>query len=476
MNKDFHYYATYLAALLAGFSKEETDIIAYAAQFVDDCTKSSKPDSAPDRVTCMTTKEMVEMNAKPSSWSRNDKRAFYEIWQCFHFLPGNEFYTNSYNKDAAKGKSHFTEYDNELFRKMCLPNSIAVKEMIEDVKNYYNTSNYLHMIGLRMHVLADTWSHQNFLGTPKWCINDIDTDNVEIEADGQWKKASLSVTNSDNLSELKFKNTPVMPSYESVSYLGHGRIGSIADYGCLKFRYKAFWNDGVTYIERDNVEIFSKAFHQMYYAMKCIRENTPFNVNYIPVDFESNIKQVLRVRKLDQSEEWIELIRRSYNHSLTKDSYDYMVWINEYNTDSGGNYIKFINAADNHVDFVTKAVNTVRFKHTDEQGTKSNLSCAALLNHESKPYAVVCSNGRMYMRSIDVSTKKITGPLLRVDKVPYLRNTYMDKRQFNVNMITNKFNDFNEIEADQKSEAALKYFTPDNVKYQAEIIAGRYLE
>lgn len=38
MNKDFHYYATYLAALLAGFSKEETDIIAYAAQFVDDCT------------------------------------------------------------------------------------------------------------------------------------------------------------------------------------------------------------------------------------------------------------------------------------------------------------------------------------------------------------------------------------------------------------------------------------------------------
>ena len=37
MNMDFHYYGTYLAARIAGYAKAESNAIAYAAQFVDDC-------------------------------------------------------------------------------------------------------------------------------------------------------------------------------------------------------------------------------------------------------------------------------------------------------------------------------------------------------------------------------------------------------------------------------------------------------
>ena len=40
MQKDFHYYATYSAAYLAGYSHEESMVIAYSAQFVDECTKT----------------------------------------------------------------------------------------------------------------------------------------------------------------------------------------------------------------------------------------------------------------------------------------------------------------------------------------------------------------------------------------------------------------------------------------------------
>ena len=38
MQKDFHYYATYCAAFLAGYSHEESLSICYSAQFVDWCS------------------------------------------------------------------------------------------------------------------------------------------------------------------------------------------------------------------------------------------------------------------------------------------------------------------------------------------------------------------------------------------------------------------------------------------------------
>lgn len=41
MQLDFHYYATYCAAFLAGYSHEESLSICTAAQFVDCCTKTA---------------------------------------------------------------------------------------------------------------------------------------------------------------------------------------------------------------------------------------------------------------------------------------------------------------------------------------------------------------------------------------------------------------------------------------------------
>ena len=38
MQIDFHYYATYCAAYLAGYSHEDSQAIAYSAQFVDCCS------------------------------------------------------------------------------------------------------------------------------------------------------------------------------------------------------------------------------------------------------------------------------------------------------------------------------------------------------------------------------------------------------------------------------------------------------
>ncbi len=40
MQLDFHYYATYCAAYIAGYSHEESLDIAYSAQFVDNCSRT----------------------------------------------------------------------------------------------------------------------------------------------------------------------------------------------------------------------------------------------------------------------------------------------------------------------------------------------------------------------------------------------------------------------------------------------------
>ena len=40
MQADFHYYATYCAAYLAGYSHEEALALCYSDQFVDCCTKT----------------------------------------------------------------------------------------------------------------------------------------------------------------------------------------------------------------------------------------------------------------------------------------------------------------------------------------------------------------------------------------------------------------------------------------------------
>ena len=40
MNSDFHYYATYCAAILAGYNHRDSLDIAYSNCFVDMCTKT----------------------------------------------------------------------------------------------------------------------------------------------------------------------------------------------------------------------------------------------------------------------------------------------------------------------------------------------------------------------------------------------------------------------------------------------------
>ena len=86
MQKDFHYYATYCAAYIAGYTHEESLAIGYSAQFVDCCsrtllTKLNGPKSA---ATTQLQMEMMDAKLDPVGLQNITR-----IWASFHFLPGD---------------------------------------------------------------------------------------------------------------------------------------------------------------------------------------------------------------------------------------------------------------------------------------------------------------------------------------------------------------------------------------------------
>ena len=83
MNGDFHYYATYCAAALAGFSHEEAQEICYSAQLVDHCTRTllRKLDGPRSAATTQLQSELAD--ARTDIVGLQD---ITRIWASFHFL------------------------------------------------------------------------------------------------------------------------------------------------------------------------------------------------------------------------------------------------------------------------------------------------------------------------------------------------------------------------------------------------------
>ena len=101
MQEDFHYYATYSAAYLAGYTHEECIDICYSDQLVDLCTKTflSKLRGPLSAATTQLQLELVEMKEDTIGL-----QYITRIWSSFHFLPydlnaevkGSKTYKNKY--------------------------------------------------------------------------------------------------------------------------------------------------------------------------------------------------------------------------------------------------------------------------------------------------------------------------------------------------------------------------------------------
>ena len=292
MEKSFHYYGTYCAAYLAGYSHEESLEIGYCAQLVDHCTKTflKRIDAPLSAATTQLTGEMTQMRFDVVRLMNITR-----IWASFHFLP-----YDLYAQVDKGGKRYRNKY-----QMICGPNSDLLVDTVNLAQDHGTQA-----AGLAMHVLADTWAHRYFAGTPSFVINNTNRFFVELipsESDDALVERPVKFKHNprakDDIDEGIYVNSAYQPSESAVMNLGHGRAGHLPDYSFARYRYVPAWAD-YEEVLKDNPAEFYQAFCQMVYALKCLRgTNGPFRKDAYDTDavaaHEARIKAILQKRQLD---------------------------------------------------------------------------------------------------------------------------------------------------------------------------------
>ena len=294
MQKDFHYYATYAAAILAGYTHEESLTICYSDQLTDLCSKSflSKLGGPLSAATTQLAMEMAD--ARTDLVGRQD---ITRIWASFHFLP--------YDLNVArKGCSKLYLHKYSL---ICNPNSDLVVETVNLGKSS------LQATGIAMHVLADTWAHRYFAGTPSLVINNTDSWFFELLPEGEgFRERRITFrhnpTAPDDLEKDIYTNSLFQASENAIMNLGHGRAGHLPDYSFIRYKYLPAWGDYEEVI-KDNPRDYYMAFCQMIEAMKALRGSAPaFEKDRYDFEaaapYEEEIRAILEKRQPDACEDW----------------------------------------------------------------------------------------------------------------------------------------------------------------------------
>jgi hypothetical protein len=242
MQIDFHHGVTYVVARCAGFSAHDADVIASSAQYVDDATQSGE-------ILFKTgeTYERLSSAHKMLDYRNFDELQNSRVWIPFHFLPGN----------CGNPKTQPTAAPLEE-RLVCQPDSFVARDMVAEAIREKHRPYALHRFGITMHVYADTWAHQGFLGR-KSELNRVRRIEREDGTPDDAINSRLShfFTGMYDEAQREFVS--------NVSPLGHGAVLSYPDKPYLNWRYTN--SAGETTI-RNNPQDFCEAVDAMYLAMR----------------------------------------------------------------------------------------------------------------------------------------------------------------------------------------------------------------
>ena len=295
MQKDFHYYATYCAARIAGYSHEEGLEICYSSQLTDWCSvtflkKLKGPKAA---ATTQLPLELADSGSDILSLQNITR-----IWSSFHFLPYD------LNADVKRAGQL---YKNK-YRLICKPNGALVEDTVKLAKG-----RGMQAVGLAMHVVADTWAHSGFAGTPSLVINNTDWYFYELLSgeDGEAERLVRfrhSPTAADDTEQGIYTNSVYQGSENSIMNLGHGRAGHLPDYSFARYKYLPAWGD-YEMIVKDNPSDYYNAFCQMISAMHFLRGDAEDFVCGIydtesVKPWEERIRAILVKRQLDACPDW----------------------------------------------------------------------------------------------------------------------------------------------------------------------------
>lgn len=278
MQIDFHHATTYVLARMAGFSHEEADIIAYSAQYVDDCTNGGllKFKNGPMYYRVPSAHTMGDLK------HHMDTQENYLVWSVFHFLPGNE------------GKMAHEPTSGDFYKKIvCRPDSDVAHRMIDECIKYKDEIYALHRLGIAMHIYADTYAHKGFAGIVHE-INGVKNITLENEEEGMFDDIASGFLS------MTFK-------------MGHGAVLTNPDKPYLKWSYT---DSNGELISRDNTEDFMDACGRLFGEL--VRFQVARNPDFIPAtihterDFATIRKNFENFREnegKDRHERWLESIR-----------------------------------------------------------------------------------------------------------------------------------------------------------------------
>ena len=240
MQIDFHHAVTYVAARNAGFNHDDADIIAYAAQYVDDATSCGPVFFSNKAMYTRISSAHKSLDLENLNDVEN-----HLAWLPFHFLPGNG--------GLPAGSDPEGTFINKI---VCLPDSPVAQEMIAAAILDQSKPYSLHRLGIAMHIYADTWAHQGFAGVLHE-INEVEN-ATEIGDSGVFSRGLQEILNC------------ILD--DALPPLGHARANVLPDMPFLKWQYD---NDRENGIQRDNTELFCQAANALCIAMGRYRLKNP---------------------------------------------------------------------------------------------------------------------------------------------------------------------------------------------------------
>ncbi|MBE9030666.1 hypothetical protein IQ266_13080 [filamentous cyanobacterium LEGE 11480] len=241
MQIDFHHAVTYVCARLAGFADAEAATVAYAAQYVDDATNSG----------VVRFDNGAQFKRMSSAHKLFDYRNFQnlansQVWIPFHFLPGNG------GMPADRSPS-----GGFIEKLICRANSPIAQDMVRECIVERHSPYALQRLGITMHVYADTWAHQGFVGVN----HRVNEARNLVDGQGQVDRRLLDRLKGYFIGEA-------LP-------LGHGAVLGNPDKPFLRWGYT---NGRGERIQRDNLRDFVAAAVALCDAMKRFHLGEPAGV------------------------------------------------------------------------------------------------------------------------------------------------------------------------------------------------------
>lgn len=262
MQLDMHYYGTYAMARAAGIKPEYAQIIATAAQYVDDSNSTEIELRDGVFLACSATAHhpVDAHNVDP-----HDQRL---VWIPFHFLPGNQ--GNSLKE-----------------RLVCQIDSDVAHQTINNALNYAGESYGPMLMGVVAHTYADTFSHYGFSGISSE-INEVRTDSIlpKISSANVLKYVK---TKADDFFEKSMAGTA------NLLKLGHGGVATYPDRPYLRWDFH--YSDGRHSGVRDNRATFLQACEKLHELFRRFGEASPTCIDersFVPFEqIQASVKAVL---------------------------------------------------------------------------------------------------------------------------------------------------------------------------------------